>query len=133
MEAAEREAPESAPREAGDHEPHRMYIDPEEANPGDVIAIHFPDGEVRGLGFVLERRGEGWEAAYVLHAGEGDTGPFQWWPANPAPDGAGWDDIGVDGLGPDFVQVPPEMPAGDYRICTANSSDRRCAGLRVLD
>lgn len=43
----------------------------------------------------------------------------------------GWDDIGFEGPGPDFVEVPDTASPGSYRLCTANAGCNFCASLQV--
>jgi hypothetical protein len=75
--------------------PDLMQASPDEAAPGDVVALTFPEETSRGVAFVLERRvGDTWDLRYFLFPGHrGGRGP-SW--RTPAED-VGWPDVGVGG------------------------------------
>jgi hypothetical protein len=110
----------------------RMVVEPPRAEPGDVVALRFPDEMERGILFVLEGRTvDGWLPAFFLTSdGPGPEWELTWQP----PGGAGLavEDIGVGGPGPDHVLIPPVTAAGVYRICTANAAEKACAPIEVV-
>lgn len=84
------------------------------------------EGDHRGLD--LPSGGVG--LRYFLTAGSEAEGAAEWW--TPEDDeGRGWNDGGVTGPGPDFVEVPDTASPGDYRLCTANAGQNFCALLEV--
>ena len=40
--------------------------------------------------------------------------------------------LGIGGVGPDRVPIPDDLPAGDYRICTANAAENLCVPIEVV-
>ena len=110
----------------------RMVVEPSRAEPGDVVALSFPDEMERGILFVLEGRTvDGWLPAFFLTSdGPGPEWELTWQP----PGGAGLavEDIGVGGPGPDHVLIPPVAAPGIYRICTANAAEKVCAPIDVV-
>lgn len=108
-----------------------MYAEPDQAVPGGVVALHFPGGIGRGEAFILHQHdGVRWEPAYTLLSVEGKPAPTQWWPLGHP--GAGWDDVGIDGPGPQFVLVPYTAPPGEYLVC-ATDDNALCASLDVVE
>lgn len=111
--------------------PDLMEIEPTRAEPGEVLAVRFPQETDRGVAFVLEAEtAEGWDLRYFLVAGSEAVGVAEWWTPADAK-GRGWDDVGIAGPGPDFVEVPDAATPGDCRLCTANAVENVCATVEV--
>jgi hypothetical protein len=115
-----------------------IAIHPDVARPGDELAMQFPDDTgVRGVAFTLEGwDGSGWKPLYHLTSdGQSAHREPAWWRVGEqvGEEGVGWDDVGVSGPGPDHVVVPPEVPAGDYRVCTAHAREQQCGLLTIED
>ncbi|MFN2344419.1 MAG: hypothetical protein ABR616_01720 [Dermatophilaceae bacterium] len=112
----------------------RMVAEPSTMQPGSLIELSFPEETGRGLGFVLEEEVDGgWALRYFLTSAVSDGGPNEpsWVPAE---DGeAGWDDVGINGPGPDVIEIPDTATAGAYRVCTANARENYCAQLSVAN
>ena len=110
-----------------------MEVEPERAAPGEILAVHFPQETERGIAFVLEEEtADGWNLRYFLVAGDEAGGAADWWTPADA-EGRGWDDIGIGGSGPDFVEVPDTASPGSYRLCTANAGRNFCAPVDVVE
>lgn len=92
-------------------------VDRGEVAPGGEIGIVFEREFTRSFGYRMESwDGDEWELAYWV------TPPFEskqergeWATAD---EGLGIPDLGISGLGPDFVPVPEPAPEGWYRLCT---------------
>jgi hypothetical protein len=110
----------------------RIVVEPARAEPGDVVALGFPDEMIRGILFVMEgQTANGWLPAFFLTSdGPGPDWEMTWQP----PGGAGLavEDIGVGGPGPDHVVIPEVAEPGTYRICTANAAEKVCALVEVV-
>lgn len=111
--------------------PDLLELDPAVAEPGQLVAMHFPEETSRGIAFQLDRRADdGWTpVAWMTSDGNGGE------PATvPAfTEGYGVEDVGVGGPGPDHVRLPDDAPPGDYRICTANAGEEFCAPIEIVD
>lgn len=135
-------ATESEPDQAAPDGPHDtsaevrselMEVEPARAEPGDILAVYFPQETERGVAFVLEEEtAGGWDLRYILVAGDESSGAADWWTAADA-EGRGWDDVGIGGSGPDFVEVPDTASPGSYRICTANAVQNICTPVGVVE
>lgn len=111
--------------------PELLVLEPQEAVPGQLVAMHFPEETPRGVAFQLDMLdSEGWvPVAWMTSDGNGGepvTVPV-------STEGYGVVDVGVAGPGPDHVRLPGDVPPGDYRICTANAGDEFCAPLEVVN
>lgn len=110
--------------------PELLVLDAPEAEPGQLVAMRFPEGTSRGVAFQLDQRaGDAWRpVAWMTSDGNGGepvTVPV-------STDGYGVEDVGVGGAGPDHVRLPADVPPGDYRICTANAGDEFCTPLEIV-
>ncbi len=111
--------------------PDLLVIDPEQAAPGDVVALSFPEETTRGILFVLEQRvDDGWVSRFYLTSNGPGAGWQMSWHAADEP-GMAVEDIGVGGPGPDNVPIPEIAEPGDYRICTANAGADFCAPIEI--
>jgi hypothetical protein len=112
--------------------PDLMEVDPSEASAGDMIELRFPKATPRGVGYVLERSvGDGWELVYYLTSGV--SGYRYGQPSWTAVGGEwSWDDIAVEGFGPDLIEIPAGAEAGQYRICTGNAPENFCDEVAVV-
>jgi hypothetical protein len=109
-----------------------MEVEPERGTPGEILAVYFPEETERGVAFVLEEEtASGWALRYFLVAGDEASGADWWTPADA--EGRGWDDVGIGGGGPDFVEVPDTAEPGSYRLCTANAGQNFCAPVDVVE
>ncbi|HSU01471.1 MAG TPA: hypothetical protein VLK03_02890 [Nocardioides sp.] len=112
-----------------------MTITPASATPGQEVALDFPADSVRGVAFSLATWAEGaWTPVYFLTSDWGVPAehPPSWWRVEDSED-RGWEQVAVEGDGPDRVVVPDAATAGDYLLCTANAADEACALLTVTD
>jgi hypothetical protein len=118
---------------AAEMRPDLIVVDPQKAEPGDIVALQFPQETTRGILFALEQRvGETWALRYFLTS----DGPGPGWRLNwqlAGEQGAAVEDIGVGGFGPDHVPIPEVVDPGDYRICTANAGDEFCAPFEIIE
>lgn len=111
-----------------------MTIEPPSARPGQEVAMRFPADNVRGIAFSLSAWEEGtWTPAFYLTSDWGmpDHEPA-WWRVDESSN-RGWEQVAIEGAGPDRVLVPDAATAGDYMLCTANAVDETCALLTVTD
>jgi hypothetical protein len=112
--------------------PDQIVVDPDRAEPGEVVGVSFPDEMTRGILFVLEQQtANGWLPAFFLTSdGPGEGWEMTWSP----PGGAGLavEDIGVGGPGPDHVIIPEVAEPGMYLLCTANAGDNVCTQIEVV-
>lgn len=107
-----------------------MEVVPEVAAPGSRVELYFPAETMRGVAFYLDERVDGdWEREYTLSAVSGDSPAEPTWA--PRDEELAWDDVGINGPGPDEVVLPPDLNGGTYRICTANAVDEFCAPFDV--
>ncbi len=117
---------------AAEMRPDLIVAEPSEIEPGDLVALSFPDETARGILFTLDREApDGWRTLYFLTS----DGPGPGWePTWTRAGGAGLDveAIGVGGIGPDRVPIPEIAEAGSYRICTANAADVICAPIQIV-
>ncbi len=129
---AEVDAPQPAVEDP-EVDPEQMRVEPEVAEPGQEVELHFPDEMLRGVRFTLERRvDDGWHHEWWMLS---DQDPDDRGPDSPPANGgervredAAVVDIGVGGVGPDLVEVPAGAHAGTHRICNAEPV---CAELTV--
>jgi PAS domain-containing protein len=110
--------------------PDLLVLDPATATPGELVAMRFPESSMRGVAFQLDRRtADGWApVAWMTSDGNGGV-PIT---VPPSTEGYAVEDVGIGGPGPDHVRLPDELPAGDYRVCTANAGSDFCAPLEVV-
>lgn len=109
--------------------PGLLVLDPSRAEPGQLVAMRFPEQTPRGVAFELHRRtGDGWTPVAWMTS-DGNGGEPVTVPAFTP--GYGVNDVGVGGPGPDHVRLPDDVSPGDYRICTANAGEEFCAPLEV--
>lgn len=111
----------------------RMQVEPDTAHPGSEVSVRFPQRDLRGPGFVLERKGaDGWVWEWAVHSDPDGATQNVWsaeqfrgrnveWNAGP----------GFDGTGPHVVPIPEGSQPGTYRICTAPTSPALCVELDV--
>ena len=118
---------------AAEMRPDLLVVDPQVAEPGDIVALQFPQQTTRGILFVLEQRvGETWALRYYLTSdGPGPDWRLSWQEAGAQ--GVAVEDIGVGGVGPDHVPIPEVAEPGDYRICTANAGDEFCVPIEIVE
>lgn len=110
-------------------DPERMVVTPRLAAPGQVVELTFPGGHDRGVLFAIDEAvADGWERRALLHS-DANGGSPRW----PTADGEGMmvEMVGIGGAGPDRVLIPDSLPAGDYRICTANAVENLCVPIEV--
>ena len=90
---------------AAEMRPDLIVAEPSEIEPGDLVALSFPDETARGILFTLDREAlDGWRTLYFLTS----DGPGPGWePTWTRAGGAGLDveAIGVGGIGPDPVPI----------------------------
>jgi hypothetical protein len=113
-------------------DPERMAVDPAVVAPGESIHVRFPAGDIRGPGFVLERRidaGWIWEWAIVsdpeaeptvISADEFRRREMVWL-SGPA----------FDGPETHELPVPVQAEPGTYRACTTHVERVLCAEFEV--
>lgn len=113
--------------------PDLVVADPASATAGEAVELTWPEETLRGVAWTLEEQdGSSWQVRYFLTSRwESDGGAPSWWAVSEG-EGTGWADIGVSGPGPDLLQIPDTAPAGQYRLCTANSSPNVCIPFEVL-
>lgn len=109
----------------------RLVAEPGTVAPGGSVDVSFPSREMRGPGFVLERRTDsGWSFEWVISSsgreGRATTAEEYFeldmvWPDGPA----------HDDEGPEEIFVPREAAPGDYRVCTAPDQPALCAEFTV--
>ncbi len=109
--------------------PDVMRIEPNPVQAGDLASVFFLDERGRGVHYVLEsEKSDGWELEYHLVSD---------WRGQPIfvdaddPNIFAVEDIGFEGPGPDGIVIPPDTPAGSYRVCTGNSRPNICAPITV--
>lgn len=120
--------------EAAEFHPGLMRVQPEVAQPGELVGLRFAQGVTRGRAFALERRqGDGWVFLYELTSAAGSSPTPRW-----APAGSGvWEqeDINlgdIEGHPPQQLVVPDVADPGQYRVCTTGRKDNLCAKLEVV-
>lgn len=111
--------------------PDLLVLDPSMAEPGQLLAMHFPEETSRGIAFQLDRRESGSWVPVAWMTSDGNGGEPVTVPVST--EGYGVEDVGVGGPGPDHVRLPDDVAPGDYRICTANAGEEFCAPLEVVD
>jgi hypothetical protein len=109
-----------------------MTVAPRSARPGREITLRFPADNVRGIAFSLSAWGQDqWIPFFYLTSDWGTTDHApSWWRVDGSED-RGWEQVAVEGEGPDHVVVPETATPGDYLLCTANAVDEACALLTV--
>lgn len=119
------------PRPEAQMRPDLLVLDPSTAEPGQLLAMHFPEETSRGIAFQLDRRESGNWLPVAWMTSDGNGGE----PATVSvtTEDYGVDDVGVGGPGPDHVRLPDDVAPGDYRICTANAGEEFCAPLEIVD
>lgn len=107
-----------------------LSLEPQTAQPGQTVEMRFPQQTMRGIAFHLDERvGGEWVTRYLMTSdGNGDE-PFT--VSVDQAEGYGVPDVGVGGSGPDRVVLPPDVPPGAYRICTANAGEDFCAPIDI--
>lgn len=131
-EETETQIPEADPFDkAATNRPELLVISPPTAEPGDQVELSFPQGTSRGVAFTLEEAARGgWAWTHVLTSGvDGYSDGKPSWVARGT--SYGWDDIGVNGLGPDLILLPDGLDPGAHRICTANAGTNFCGEMTV--
>lgn len=111
-------------------DPERMVVTPVAAEPGALVDLTFPRGQERGVLFAIDAATpDGW-ARRALLLSDANGGSAQWSSA----DGEGLlvEMVGIGGRGPDRVPIPDDLPAGDYRICTANAVENLCVRIEIV-
>lgn len=109
-----------------------MIAEPSAVTAGATVSLRFPQGNERGVGYILTRQGPGMSSpTYYLtssttgyRAGERPT----WSTSMRDP---GWETVGIQGPGPDEVIVPDVAASGEYTLCTGNAAIETCADLSV--
>lgn len=124
-------APPAPANPVAEMRPDLLVIEPALANPGDVVALTFPEETTRGILFVLDQRvDDGWVTRfYLVSDGPGQGWQREWWPVDA--EGFAIPDIGVGGAGPDRVLIPDIAGPGEYRICTGNAGADFCAPIEI--
>jgi hypothetical protein len=102
-----------------------MTVTPDVATPGQVVSVTYRTDWTRGIGYQLARPDRPDAPDYVMGASDESA---HWMSTD---DEYGFEDIGVTGLGPDRVQVPDDIDAGEWVLCTANARPQRCTSLTV--
>lgn len=105
---------------------------PSRASAGETIEIQYEFGEVRGYPYYLDHWTEGrWTNMALLEAKPVNSArpPSFMLPGDP---NYGWLDLAFGGAGEDLLLLPPQLPPGDYRICSANSPEQRCGRLQIV-
>lgn len=111
--------------------PTEMVARPAVVTPGQTVDLMFPTQELRGWSFTLEiSEGEGWRPAFDLVAASGPNSEPSWAPTG---EERGMADVGIGGLGPDTVVVPPVAEPGRYRLCTGNAAVEQCTTITVIE
>jgi hypothetical protein len=109
--------------------PELMELQPAAPTPGQIVALSFPQETERGVMFVLERQtgDDSWDHLYLMLSDSHHQ------PATfpPEADDLDWDDVGIDGPGPDRVALPEDLRPGEYRICTGNAGQNFCAPIEI--
>lgn len=118
---------------AAEMRPDLVVADPARAVAGEAVELTWPEETMRGVAWTLEEQdGDSWQVHYFLTSrAEGYDSAPSWWALGEG-EGMGWGDIGLLGPGPDLVHIPDTAPAGQYRLCTANSSPNVCIPFEVL-
>lgn len=121
-------APLGTPRDAtAVFRPASMVADRESAAPGDVITLDFPDREVVGVGYALEREvGTTWVYSYLLNPSWGD-GEASW---QVAEEGLEVPAMGISD--PVQVVIPEVAEAGAWRICSVAEAENICVRIEIL-
>lgn len=124
-------APPAGPADPNAEMAPNLLVAPDEASPGEVIGLRFPEQTIRGIHFVLEvEDGESWQYLYDLVSAANGGQPAWTHTGN---DQFGIPDVGIGGPGPDRVQIPDDAGPGSYRICTGNAGENFCALIEIVD
>ena len=124
----------SAPQTLGPDLAGTMTVAPASARPGQEVTLRFSATSVRGIAFSLSAWEEGaWAPVFYLTSdwGKAEHEP-SWWRVEDG-ENRGWEQVAIEGAGPDRVLVPDAATAGDYLLCTANAVDKACSLLAVTD
>lgn len=105
---------------------------PSTVRPGEVVALRYPQGSTRGVGFRLDALVDGvWDPRWyaVSNPDGGDPPrPTRVDDLDPQP----VPDIGITGPGPDLVEIHPDTEPGRHRLCT-NNADLGCVLLDIIE
>lgn len=109
-----------------------MTLNPPNPQPGESFTASFDASNSRGGYFLLYRwDGSSWgEPLFVLQSDAGGRAPNVD-PLGGEGEAGSIEDYGVDGVGPDGLLAPDEMPDGFWRLCTANAADHACVQFEV--
>lgn len=111
-------------------DPNLMVVDPTAAPAGEDVTLTFPGGLDRGVLFAIDASvGGEWERRAFMVSDANGGSPSWFIPGDPD---AVVESVGIGGHGPDHIQVPEIMPAGPYRICTANAVENVCVPFEVV-
>lgn len=105
---------------SADKDGHGMRVSPDVVAAGQIVAVHFAPGTIRGLMFCLSRPsvGDGWELLYLLVSdANGDGGGPSWW---------SWEEgrdvfvpaVGISSPSPDHLVIPSDAEDGPYLLST---------------
>lgn len=96
-----------------------------------MLELSFPDEAQRGIGWSLEYvDGDAIIWTHLLVSAPDGEGEPQVQPADPE---AGVEAVGIDGPGPDIVEVPADAVAGPYRLCGFASQEPFCGEPEITD
>jgi hypothetical protein len=109
-----------------------MTVTPAAAEAGQEVSLRFSPDNVRGIAFSLSSWQDGtWTPLYFLTSDWGKPSYHPgWWRIEDSED-RGWEQVAIEGDGPDRVVVPDAAAPGAYMLCTANAVDEACALVTV--
>jgi hypothetical protein len=109
-----------------------MTVTPASAEPGQELALRFSPENVRGIAFSLSSwTDDTWTPLYFLTSDWGKPSHHPaWWRVDDS-ENRGWEQVAIEGKGPDRVVVPEAASPGEYMLCTANAVDEACALVTV--
>jgi putative cell wall-binding protein len=121
--------------EDAERRPDLLRVHPTTVAPGQLAQLTFPEGTERGAGFELEKdTDDGWDHRYFLtvELPRGSGNRPGWQHASDAE--PVFPLVALTGPGPDVVEIPFTASAGDWRICTVDTTEPRrfCAALRIM-
>lgn len=121
------------PGDVGVSDEARMRITPPVTAPGTVIQVAFPNQEMRGAAFMLERFDAGvWNWEWAVHSEPAAPEPRVWDAQEFMRQGTEWDaEARFTGAQSHPVPVPDGAPLGTYRVCTVGSPEKLCAEFDV--
>jgi hypothetical protein len=110
--------------------PDVMFVDPGQAEPGQIVALSYAKAWDRGVLYAIERQQDGEWMRLNYMVSDANGGRPTWIregeePVVPA--------VGIGGFGPDRVPIPDGIDPGPYRICTANGVQNLCTPFEVLE